>query len=295
MSGPTASGKTNLGIEIAQYLQCPIISADSRQIYKELEIGVAKPNRQQLDQTEHHLISEVSISEVFDTAKYVEVVLDRMNSLFKKHNHLILVGGTGLYIDALLYGIDDMPTNDPLIADELQQSFSSSGIGILQEELKAKDPVYFQKVDRSNHVRLMRALNVIRQTNKPFSDFRNRQKITRPFDFMHFNIDIPRAILYERIDCRVDEMINDGLESEVKSLINYKDLQALQTVGYSEWWPYFEGFISQAEVIEKIKQHTRNYAKRQVTWFKKRENISVPWSASILEMKMFVINHLEKK
>ena len=241
------------------------------------------------------MISEVSISEVFDTAKYVEVVLDRMNSLFKKHNHLILVGGTGLYIDALLYGIDDMPTNDPLIADELQQSFSSSGIGILQEELKAKDPVYFQKVDRSNHVRLMRALNVIRQTNKPFSDFRNRQKITRPFDFMHFNIDIPRAILYERIDCRVDEMINDGLESEVKSLINYKDLQALQTVGYSEWWPYFEGFISQAEVIEKIKQHTRNYAKRQVTWFKKRENISVPWSASILEMKMFVINHLEKK
>ncbi|HMS67084.1 MAG TPA: tRNA (adenosine(37)-N6)-dimethylallyltransferase MiaA [Saprospiraceae bacterium] len=293
MSGPTASGKTNLAIEIAQYLQCPIISADSRQIYKELEIGVAKPSQLQLEMTEHHLISEVSIKEDFDTAKYVEVVLDRLNSLFDKHDHLILVGGTGLYIDTLLYGIDDMPTNDPLISEALQQSFSEFGIAVLQDELQTKDPVYYAQVDRSNHIRLLRALNVIRQTNRPFSDFRNRQKITRPFDFIHFNIDIPRAILYERIDRRVDEMIQDGLEAEVKSLINYKDLQALQTVGYSEWWPYFDGHISKDEVIDKIKQHTRNYAKRQVTWFKKRENISVPWSANVLEMKSDITLHLE--
>lgn len=272
ISGATAVGKTNLAIELALKLGVPILSADSRQLYTELNIGVAKPNKEELAKVKHYFIDHISIEEEYNVAQYEAEAIALLTDLFKVYPHVVMVGGTGLYIDAIVNGIDDMPKSDAQISMFLQDQLNNEGLNSLLTELESADPQYFTKVDKANHVRVMRALNVIRQSGKPFSSFQSGPKAIRNFNTLQFFIDIDRILLYDRINKRVDDMIKDGLKDEVITLKDKLNLKALATVGYSEWGQYFEGKSSKEQVVEMIKQHTRNYAKRQITWFSKKEN-----------------------
>ena len=273
-----------MAVELATKLACEIISADSRQIYKELNIGVAKPEGGQLTQVIHHFIGNVSIHDHYDVAMYEAQVLDLTRKLFVKYDHAVLVGGTGMYIDAIINGLDAMPANDEQIAKDLEATWKENGYQVLCDELQVLDPEYFDQVDKNNPVRVLRALNVIRQSKQTFTSFRKLEKPRRDFETKHFYVDVDREVLYERIDHRVDKMIAEGLEIEAKSLLAFKTHKSLNTVGYKEWWGYFEGTETLEGVIEKIKQHSRNYAKRQVTWFKKRETIPIKFSKETHEM-----------
>jgi tRNA dimethylallyltransferase len=266
--GPTASGKTNLAINKALEYQTEIVSADSRQIYKELKIGVARPNEEELSQVKHHLIAHTSINTPYDVSDFEKDATAVITQIFEKSDTAILVGGTGLYVNAVLYGLDNMPTVDTNIVTELNQLWVNNSETLL-EELFIKDLVYYNVVDKNNSRRVIRALSVIRQTNLPFSSFRSGLKKENPYNIEIIKLQPDREELYKRINLRVESMIKNGLEEEAYNLMEYKHLKALDTVGYQEWWPYFEGKISKAEVIDKIKQHTRNYAKRQLTWWRK--------------------------
>jgi tRNA dimethylallyltransferase len=269
ITGPTASGKTKKAVDLAKIYNTEIVSADSRQVYKELNVGVARPDLETLSQVQHHLIAHTSIKQSYDVAIFEREAISTLEGIFKNHDNAILVGGTGLYIDAVINGLDPIPDIDPAITSEVLENLHNKGLPSLLEELSRKDPDYFQQVDQANSRRVVRAIEVIRQTGRPFSQLRLGTQVKRPFETKIEVIDQPRAELYERINTRVDEMINLGLEQEVQSLYKLKNLKAMDTVGYREWWPYFEGQISYNEVIDKIKQHTRNYAKRQITWMKK--------------------------
>lgn len=293
ISGPTASGKTALAITVARQLGSEIVSADSRQIYKEMSIGVARPSLEELQLVKHHLIGSVSVVDEVDVASYESSALKIINELFEKNDHVILVGGSGMYIDAVIYGLDEMPSSDPEITEQLQFELTSRGLEALADELKLADPAYYELVDRNNPVRVLRALNVIRKTGKPFSSFRTEKSLRSDFQTHFFYIDIDREILYSRIDQRVDQMISEGLEDEVKNLSPYRHLRTLNTVGYSEWPQGGEMTPGQKDkIIEKIKQHSRNYAKRQVTWFRKKPVISIPWNSDPEVMKVSVMNAL---
>ncbi len=265
VTGPTAVGKTDEAIRLAKELSCPILSADSRQVYRELNIGVARPSEEQLSQATHYFIAHVSIHEPYNAGKYAEEGRKLINSLFDTHDHLIVCGGTGLYIKALLEGLDPMPERNPVLRAELELMLGQQGIKALQEELRSLDERRFSSIDIQNPQRLIRAIEIARGADPSGSmlpAFRH-DFVTR---FVRMETD--REQLYERINSRVDQMVDAGLEREVRELGDLRELNALQTVGYSEWWPYFDGHISMEEVISKIKQHTRNYAKRQMTWIR---------------------------
>lgn len=272
IAGPTASGKTALAIQLAKHFKCDIISADSRQFFKEMTIGTAKPTKEELAEIPHHFINNLSIHQNIDIGEYTQSVNSFLENYFQKNEFAILVGGSGLYIDAVLFGLDEQPGSDANIRDSLEQQFLKEGIESLQNELQKIDPEYFEKVDINNPHRLMRAIEVFRISGKPYSSFRSGKKLNNHYKTHLFCLDLPREILYNRINERVDKMMENGLENEAKDLFPLKHLQALQTVGYKELFDYFENKTDKKTAIELIKQNTRRYAKRQLTWFRKNKD-----------------------
>jgi tRNA dimethylallyltransferase len=268
IAGPTAVGKTALSIDLAKFYGCPVISADSRQFYKEMSIGTAKPTPEEMQDVPHYFIDNISIHDHYNVGQYERDAIDRIDQLFQEHQYLILVGGSGLYINAVLNGVDEFEEIPTEIRESLNIAFQKKGIIYLQEELKQRDEVYYNQVDLNNPQRLIRALEVCLHTGKPYSSFRTKTKKERSFSHINLLINADREKLYERINLRVDKMMQDGLLQEVKELLPYKNLNALNTVGYKELFDYFDTKISLDEATEQIKQNTRRYAKRQLTWFK---------------------------
>jgi tRNA dimethylallyltransferase len=275
--GPTAVGKTKYAIELAQKLQTEIISADARQCYQELNIGVARPSNEELAQVKHHFIASHSIHDTVNAGTFEAYALAKTTELLAKFGSVVMVGGTGLYIKAFVEGMDKIPAIDPAIRSQIQVDISLKGMDWLQTQVQAKDPAYWASADQGeqqNTQRLSRALEVVTGTGQSILNFQQQSKKSRPFNIQKIGLELPRAQLYDRINQRVVQMVNMGLEEEVNALRPQFHLNALQTVGYQEWLPYFEGQQSKAAVIETIQQNTRHYAKRQVTWFKKDAEIN---------------------
>lgn len=276
--GPTAVGKTAFAISLAQQLKTEIISADARQCYSAMNIGVARPTEAELALVPHHFIASHSIKETVNAAVFEKFALEKSAALFETKDAIVMVGGTGLYIKAFCEGLDLIPEIDASIREEIIQQYEKMGLRWLQKEVSVKDPLYWEKGEQQNPQRLMRALEVKLGTGASIVSFQNKNKITRPFNIVKIGIEMPRELLYERINQRVLNMVEVGLEKEAKELLPHFSLNALQTVGYREWEPYFSGNTSLVSVIAMIQQNTRHYAKRQMTWFKK--DTSIQWIAS---------------
>jgi tRNA dimethylallyltransferase len=276
--GATAIGKTTLAIEIAKSFSTEIISADSRQFYKEMRIGTAVPSAEELAVVPHHFIQNKSIFDDYSVGNFEREVLLKLSSLFEEHKVVVMVGGSGLYVDAVVKGLDEFPEVPYKIRAALNFELKSKGIEVLQKELKEVDPAYFQKVDIHNPYRLIRALEIYRSTGNPYSSFLNKEENSRSFQTIFIGLTAARETVYQRINERVDKMIANGLMEEAKELVPYKELNALQTVGYRELFQYFEGSFSRENAISEIKKNTRRFAKRQGTWFRKKEDI--PWFES---------------
>lgn len=273
IAGPTAAGKTALAIQIAQHFKTEIISADSRQFYREMNIGTAKPSKLELAAVRHHLIDSHSVKDLFSVGDFEKEVISLLEKLFKTHDQVVLVGGSGLFINAVCNGFDELPVASEETRNKLNQLLSEKGIEYLQEKLRNVDPGYYSEVDIKNPQRLIRALEVFETTGKPFSSFRTKIPKKRNFNIIKLAISPEREKLYEQINLRVDQMLENGLLKEVEGLKEYRHLNALNTVGYSEVFEFLDGNLSEEEAIDKIKQNTRRYAKRQLTWFKKSEDI----------------------
>ena len=272
--GPTASGKTSLSIKLAKKFGCSIISADSRQFYKEMNIGTAKPNAFELGEAPHFFINNLSVVDSYSVGKYIEEVNGFFEEYYKINDLLIMVGGSGLFIDGVLKGLDDFPMSDDKVRNKLNLDFNSNGIKSLREKLKLLDPDYYKIVDLNNPRRIIRALEVYYSTKKPYSSFLKRDNSYRTdINIKFIGINPEREKLNIRIENRADNMISDGLVEEVKKLYQYKDLNALNTVGYSEIFKYIDGELSIEEAIDQIKSNTRKYSKRQMTWFRKNKEI----------------------
>jgi len=267
IGGPTASGKTALAIKLAQKYSTEIISVDSRQLYKEMNIGTAKPSQFELDSIQHYFINHVSVQQHYDIGIFEKEAISLLTEKFKENNILIAVGGSGLYFKAIIEGIDEFPPVSPNIQLQVQEEYLKYGLDYLKQILEKVDPLYYKMVDINNPVRLIRAISVYRETGLPFSTYRKGIKMDRFFETQCYFLNPERSILYEKINNRVDKMVQDGLIDEVHSLQEFKDLKALQTVGYTEIFKYFSNEYDIKEAIIKIKQHTRQYAKRQLTWF----------------------------
>ena len=273
--GPTGSGKTDLSIRLALHYGAPILSTDSRQIYRGMPIGTAQPEKHQLQQVEHHFIASHDIKEGLNCGEYAVQALSCLEELFTRHDWVVAVGGSGLYVQALCEGMDDLPQADPTLRAELSRRLENEGLDALVAELQDRDPVYYETVDRKNPARIVRALEVCLQTGRPYSEQRTGQRLQRPFQIIKIGIDLPREELYARIDQRVDRMLSEGLEAEARALYPYRGLNALQTVGYREFFDYFDGLISYEKAVELIKRNSRRYAKRQLTWF--RRDAEIRW------------------
>jgi len=271
--GPTAVGKTAVSIILARHFKTDIVSADSRQIFRELTIGTAKPNEAELAASPHHFINSHSIHERYDAAQFGDEALGLVNRLFEKHNEVILCGGSGLYVKAILEGFDDIPEVPDQIREDLVANFEQHGIGWLQNQMKELDPEHFATIDQKNPHRLMRALEVRIGTGKSMASFRQQTKRELPFTVVKIGLELPREILYQRIDDRMDVMIEAGLFKEAEQLLPFKSHNALQTVGYQEIFDYLEGKYDREEAIRLLKRNSRRYAKRQLTWFKRDEEI----------------------
>jgi len=272
IGGPTASGKTALAVRLAEYFQTEILSADSRQFYREMNIGTSKPSATELQRVRHHFISSLSIHDNYSVGDFERDVLRLLKRLFESHQVVILTGGSGLFIRVICEGLDKYPDVPTEIKEELRKLFLAEGIEILQKELKQSDPVYCEKVDLQNPRRLIRALSVCRASGRPFSSFQQKEKMPRFFSPIYLFLGLDRAVLYEKINRRVDEMMQNGLLEEVKNLYEYKYLNPLQTIGYQELFDYMDGKFSLETAVELIKRNTRRYAKRQLTWFRKKEH-----------------------
>lgn len=272
--GPTASGKTSLAIKIASLLNTEIISADSRQVYKELSIGTAVPSQSELSEIKHHFIQHQSIFENYSVADFEKEAIQKIEDLYNTHEYVVLVGGTGLYIKAIEEGFDELPEANYQYRQELENLLSKKGIAYLQNLLMQKDIEAYSSIDIHNPRRLIRALEIIDISGKNLAATWKQKKTSRNFVTIKIGINLPREELYQRINLRVDSMLESGLKTEIETLKEYKNLQALNTVGYKEWWPYFDESDKLEQVITKIKQHTRNFAKRQLTWFRKDSTIN---------------------
>lgn len=271
--GPTAVGKTSLAIKLALHYRTEIISADSRQLFREMTIGTAKSDQNELDLVNHHFINSHSIEEDYSAGMYERDAVRLIGELSDEHKVLIAVGGSTLYLKALWEGFDDMPKIDPEVRKKLNEEFDREGLSILLQELKENDPTYYNQVDKNNGQRVIRALEVIRTTGKPFSSFRKEVKKELPYENLKIGISMDREALFDRINLRMDKMIDEGLFDEAKSLIEYKNHNALQTVGYSEIFNYLDGQYNKDEAIRLLKRNSRRYAKRQMTWFRRYEDI----------------------
>ena len=282
MVGPTAVGKTNFAIALAKALNTEIISADARQCYKEMNIGVARPSADELKAVPHHFIASHSITENINASFFENWAMEKLENLFSTKDAVVMVGGTGLYIKAFCEGLDLIPAIDVSIRENIIAQYEKLGMRWLQKEVSVKDPQYWEKGEQKNPQRLMRALEVMLGTGSSILSFQNKKAVERPFKIVKIGLELPREELYERINARVLTMVEEGLEKEVKSLEAVAHLNALQTVGYSEWKDYIDEKISKEKVIENIQQNTRHYAKRQITWFKR--DPSITWfNASTVE------------
>lgn len=264
--GPTAIGKTALAIKLAKELNTEIISADSRQFYKEMKIGTAVPDQEELEAVKHHFIQHKSIHENYNVGLFEKEAISKIDELFKRFESLVMVGGSGLYIDGVCKGLDSFPEISQTLRDKIRTDFKSKGIKWLQNEVKALDPEYYESADKQNHQRLLRCLEVCLQSGKTYNSFKNTNKNIRSFEVEYYSIQMNREELYDRINRRVDNMMDNGLLSEVENLLPYQELNALQTVGYKELFSYFKKEITLEEAIALIKQNSRRYAKRQLTW-----------------------------
>ncbi|TDQ18574.1 tRNA dimethylallyltransferase [Algoriphagus boseongensis] len=271
--GPTAVGKTDLCIKLAKKFNTEIISCDSRQFYREMNLGTAKPSSQELAEVKHHLVNSLSIQDDYDVKRFEQEALGILDKLFSKKNVVIMTGGSGLFADAVTEGLDDMPDLAPEVRELVIKEYQEKGLEWLQQEVEKGDPEYFAQVDRQNPQRLMRALEILRGTEKKFSSFRVKRKVERPFTTLKIGLDRDREELYSRIDQRMDQMIAQGLFEEAESLFEYRVFNALQTVGYTEIFGYLEGNYDRDEAIRLLKRNSRRYAKRQLTWFRRDEQI----------------------
>lgn len=271
--GPTASGKTSLAINIARHFGCEILSCDSRQFFREMQIGTAAPTEVELAMAPHHFVHHKSIFEEYSVGDYEKDALKLLDNLYQQYDKTVLVGGSGLYVNAVLKGFDSFPPIDGFVRESIQQAYDANGIDWLRDRLQQLDPAYYQKVDTSNPQRMMRAVEVCIGTGKPYSSFLAGNLARRPFTPIVIGLTAERELLYDRINQRVDMMINDGLVEEARRLYPYRHLNALQTVGYRELFEYFDGFIDLETAIEEIKKNTRRFAKRQLTWFRRDPDI----------------------
>ena len=292
--GPTAIGKTALGIQLAKHFDTEIISADSRQFFKEMKIGTAVPSGEELNQAPHHFIQHKSIFEPYSVGDFEKDAIALLDNLYQKKDIAIMVGGSGLYVDAVISGLDEFPKVDPQIRETLNKELEDNGLESLQKELKQRDPEYYKTVDLENPHRLIRALEVCRAANKPYSSFLNQQKPERLFKSLYIGIDAPREVVYQRINSRVELMMEAGLLEEAKKLYPYKELNALQTVGYKELFEYIDGECSLEFAISEIKKNTRRFAKRQLTWLRKNESILwVPYDGKPEKVLQMVTDRLK--
>ena len=294
--GPTAIGKTALSIALAQHFKCEIISCDSRQFFKEMTIGTAVPNQEELQAATHHFIQNKSIFENYSVGDYENEALLKIEELFQNNDFVILIGGSGLYVDAILKGFDEFPEIDPKVRSEVNSNYEKLGIEYLQKQLQLLDPDYYQKITAENPQtlqnpqRMMRFVEVCIGTQKPYSSFLNQKKNNRNFTPVLIGLDAERQIIYNRINQRVDIMMNEGLLEEAKNLYPNKALNALQTVGYRELFTYFDGDFTLPFAIEEIKKNTRRFSKRQLTWFKRNE--VTKWFDYATDRKE-IINYIE--
>jgi len=290
ITGPTAVGKTSVSINLARHFHAEIISADSRQFYKELIIGTAAPTSEELNAVRHHLVGMLSVTENYNVYRFEKDAVGILEKLFATHDIVFMVGGSGLYIDAVCNGIDEIPDPDMELRNELNTTYETLGIQPLRQQLMLLDPESYEKLDIANHKRIIRALEVCIATGKPYSSFLNRKSVTRPFNILKIGLKRERAELYESINKRVDIMIQSGLENEARSLYPFRHLNSMQTVGYRELFDYFDGKYSFPQAIEKIKTNTRRYAKKQMTWFERDQSIS--WFHPSESEKIFA--HIKK-
>ena len=277
--GPTGSGKTDLSIRLARHYGAPILSTDSRQFYRGMAIGTAQPDREQLQSAEHYFIASHDLTDELNCGAYEVEALACLEKLFADHDRVIAVGGSGLYVKALCEGLDDLPQADPALRADLTRRLNAEGVDALAAQLRELDPAYYGTMDRKNPARVMRALEVCLQTGRPYSEQRTGTRRPRPFGIVKIGVDLPREELYDRIDRRVDRMLSDGLEAEARALYPFRALNALQTVGYREFFDYFDGRTSYEEAVSLIKRNSRRYAKRQLTWFRRDPEIRwfSPW------------------
>ncbi len=272
--GPTAVGKTDFCVRLAKKLNTEIVSADSRQFYRELSIGTAKPTQEEMAGVPHHLVGNLSIQQDYSVADFEKDALEAISKIFEQHDYAILTGGSGLFIKAVCEGLDKMPKLQPEIRENLMAEFAENGLENLLQELKEKDKDYFEKVDKQNHARVIRALEVIRSSGKPFSSFRKGNPTRRPFKIIKIGLERERQELYGRINLRMDLMLAEGLFEEAESVYQFREKNALQTVGYKEVFAFMAGEYDKERMIELLKQNSRRYAKRQLTWFRKDAEIN---------------------
>lgn len=270
--GPTAVGKTALAIQLAQHFETEVLSADSRQFYREMSIGTAKPAPEELQQAAHHFIDSHSIAEEYSAGDFERDALKLLADLFVQHDDVVLVGGSGLFVRALCEGLDNLPKAPLEVREKLNTLLHEKGLQVLQQRLQDVDPIYYATADIQNPQRVVRALEVFEATGKPFSSFRQQEVVERPFEICTIGLNMEREELYDRINRRVDQMMDNGLLEEVKSLLPYRNKPALLTVGYAEIFDYLDSQCSLEEAVDRVKQNSRRYAKRQITWFKKYGN-----------------------
>lgn len=292
--GPTGSGKTDVSIELAEYFSAPIISTDSRQVFKGLPIGTAQPSEEQLTRVKHYFIADREITDEYTCGMFEKEALELLEKLFKTHDYVVAVGGSGLYVDALCNGLDQLPLADGATREQLSYRLEHNGIDDLLKELRELDEDYYNQVDRHNPARVMRALEVCLVSGRPYSQQRKCQKAERPFRIVKIGINMNREILYDRINRRVDMMIEAGLEQEARAVYPHRSLNSLQTVGYKEMFEYFDGNISYEEAVELIKRNSRRYAKRQLTWFNRDKEIEWFENKEIKKMQNFLEKFAEK-
>ena len=273
ITGPTAVGKTTLCMDIAKHFGIPIINADSRQIYRELKIGTARPTDEQTQAVRHYFVGSLGLDDYYSASLFEQQVLQLLDQLFQASDYALLTGGSMMYIDAVCDGIDDIPTIDDETRRLMKQRLADEGLEALCEELRRLDPEYYEIVDRQNPRRVVHALEICTMTGKTYTSFRRRERRQRPFSIVKIALNRPREELYERINCRVDQMMSDGLLEEARALYPRRELNALNTVGYKELFDYLDGRWPLEEAIERIKGNTRRYARKQLTWYKKDEQI----------------------
>ena len=291
ITGPTAVGKTALCLDIAKHFDIPIINADSRQIFRELKIGTARPTEEQMQEVKHYFVGILGLEDYYSASLFEQQVLELLDQQFQTHDYALMAGGSMMYIDAVCDGIDDIPTIDDATRDLMKKRLAEEGLEKLCEELKILDPDYYDIVDRQNPRRVVHALEIITMTGKPYTSFRKREKRERPFRIIKIGLNRPREELYERINRRVDQMMAEGLLDEVQSLYPRRSLNALNTVGYKELFDYIDGRWPLEEAVERIKGNTRRYARKQLTWYKKDEQIR--WFHP--DDKETIINYISQK